>query len=77
MFKAAIFDFDGTLIELTLDFSDLRRHVERLALSYVPEGFIRGLDGIYMLEMIDEVEKELGATGVAFRQEAYTVLRDL
>jgi len=77
MFRAAIFDFDGTLIELTLDFSDLRRHVERLALTYVPEGFIRGLDGIYMLEMIDEVEKELGATGAAFRQEAYTVLRDL
>ena len=77
MFRAAIFDFDGTLVELTLDFSDLRRHVERLALTYVTEGYIRGLDGIYMLEMIDEVEKKLGASGAAFRQEAYTILRDL
>jgi phosphoglycolate phosphatase len=77
MFRAAIFDFDGTLIELTLDFSDLRKHVERLALTYVPEAFIRGLDGIYMLEMIDEVEKKLGAPGEAFRQKAYAILRDL
>ena len=77
MFRAAIFDFDGTLIELTLDFSDLRRHVERLALTYVTEGFIRGLDGIYMLEMIDEVEKKLGASGTVFRQEAYAILRHL
>jgi phosphoglycolate phosphatase len=77
MFRAAIFDFDGTLIELTLDFSDLRRHVERLALTYVPQAFIRGLDGLYMLEMIDEVEKKLGTPGAAFRQEAYTILRDL
>ena len=77
MFRAAIFDFDGTLIELTLDFTDLRRHVERLALTYVPQAFIRGLDGLYMLEMIDEVEKKLGTPGAAFRQEAYTILRDL
>jgi phosphoglycolate phosphatase len=77
MFRAAIFDFDGTLIELTLDFSDLRRHVEGLALTYVPRAFIRGLDSLYMLEMIDEVEKKLGGPGAAFRQEAYTILREL
>ena len=77
MFRAAIFDFDGTLIELTLDFSDLRRHVERLALTYVPRAFIRGLDSLYMLEMIDEVEEKLGGPGAAFRQEAYTILREL
>ncbi len=78
MFRAAIFDFDGTLIELTLDFSDLRRHVERIALTYVPQAFIEGLDGLYMLEMIEEVERKLGGTpGAAFRQEAYTILREL
>ncbi|HUJ70244.1 MAG TPA: HAD family hydrolase [Syntrophorhabdales bacterium] len=77
MIRAAIFDFDGTLIELTLDFSDLRRHVERLALTYVPQAFIRGLDSLYMLEMIDEVEKKLGAPGADFRHEAYTILRGL
>ncbi len=77
MFRAAIFDFDGTLIELTLDFSELRRHVERIALTYVPQAFIQGLDGFYMLEMIDEVEKKLGTAGAAFRQEAYTILREL
>jgi phosphoglycolate phosphatase len=77
MFRAAIFDFDGTLIELTLDFSYLRKHVERIALKYVPQAFIQGQDGLYMLEMIDEVEKKLGAPGEAFRQEAYTILREL
>ena len=77
MFRAAIFDFDGTLIELTLDFSDLRKHVERLALTYVPRAVIQGLDSLYMLEMIDEVDKKLGGPGAAFRQEAYTILREL
>lgn len=77
MFRAVIFDFDGTLIELTLDFSDLRSHVEGLALTYVSEDFIRGLDGLYMLEMIDEVERKLGTPGAAFRQEAYAILREL
>ncbi len=77
MVRAAIFDFDGTLTELTLDFADLRRHVEGVALGYVSAAFMRELDGLYMLEMIYEVEGSLGPSGAVFRQEAFAILREL
>ena len=55
MLKAAIFDFDGTLTELTLDFGQMRREVEAIAEGYASASAIRGLDGLlYTLEMIDE-----------------------
>jgi len=77
MVKAVIFDFDGTLTELSIDFSALRRRVEEVGLRYVPEALFRGLDHLYMLEMIYEVEEKLGAPGALFRQEAFALLRDL
>ena len=47
-----------------------------MALTYAPQAFIRELDGLYVLEMIDEVERKLGPPGAAFRGEAYTILRE-
>ena len=41
MIEACLFDFDGTLAELTLDFFDLRREVEEIALRHVSASFIR------------------------------------
>ena len=37
MIEACLFDFDGTLTELTLNFSDMRGEVERIALKYVAD----------------------------------------
>lgn len=77
MIKTVVFDFDGTLAPLTLNFDHLRKKVEEIAKKYVSAAFIRRLDGFYIIEMIYEVEKGLGETGAAFRREAFAKLRDL
>ncbi len=67
MIEACLFDFDGTLTELTLDFSDLRGEVEKITMKYVPESFIRSLDNLYTLEMIYAMENRLGEAGSHFQ----------
>lgn len=37
LFDAAVFDFDGTLAELTLDFTAMKARVGRLAAAYLPD----------------------------------------
>ncbi|HNS13981.1 MAG TPA: HAD family hydrolase [Syntrophorhabdaceae bacterium] len=76
-FKGAIFDFDGTLTELTLDFDLLRAEIEAIALRYVTEDVILSLKNHYILEMIDEIERLLDGRNAPFRHEASTRLRDL
>jgi phosphoglycolate phosphatase len=77
MLRAVIFDFDGTLTELTLDFGALREAVEAIAARYVPAGTLRSLDGLYILEMIDALEGLIGDGGASFRKEALDLLRDM
>jgi phosphoglycolate phosphatase len=77
MIRAVVFDFDGTLTELTLNFTDLRREVELIAGKYVSPDAVRRLDGLYIIEMIYEVERMAGEAGAVFREEAFTRLRDL
>ncbi len=48
MIEACLFDFDGTLTELTLDFSGLRGEVGKNTLKYVPESVVRALEDLYM-----------------------------
>jgi phosphoglycolate phosphatase len=74
MLKAVIFDFDGTLTELTLDFGAMRKAVEAIAARYMAPDAVRRLDGLYILEMIDALEGLLDHKGGAFRQEALGVL---
>lgn len=77
MFKGVIFDFDGTLTELTLDFDLLRTEVEAIARRYVAENVILSLKSHYILEMINEIERILDDKNAQFKEEAYARLRDL
>lgn len=77
MIRAVVFDFDGTLTELTLDFSAMRKEVERLAEKYVGPDSIRRFDGLFMLEMIYGIETILGDAGARFREEAFALLRKI
>jgi phosphoglycolate phosphatase len=74
--KAVIFDFDGTLAVLNLDFSTMKERVLALIRQFgVEEGAVRGK---YLLEMIDEVyqvlSKEHRAGADEFFREARLIL---
>ncbi|MCX7857624.1 MAG: HAD family hydrolase [Deltaproteobacteria bacterium] len=75
--KAVIFDFDGTLAPLNLDFSFLREEVSKIALKYVSESILGSLNHYHILEMIYELEGYLGEKGKIFRKEAFSKLREL
>jgi phosphoglycolate phosphatase len=77
MIKAVVFDFDGTLTGLTLDFGNMRKEVESIAATYLPAASLKPFSDLYTLEMIGEVEKILARKGTAFRQDAFNRLRDL
>ncbi|HRT27626.1 MAG: HAD family hydrolase [Syntrophobacterales bacterium] len=78
-FKAIIFDFDGTLVKLGLDFPLMRASVLDLLLSYgvAPDG----LDGLYVLEMIEAgrkmIEEASPGEGDRFFQKAYEAIRQI
>ncbi len=75
MIRGVVFDFDGTLTELTLDFQGMREALEAVVLRYLPSEALRDFDGMLMLEMIYAIEERLGARGGAFRDDAYSLLR--
>jgi phosphoglycolate phosphatase len=77
--KAVIFDFDGTLAVLNIDFSLMRERIFDLMRRYgIEEGGIREK---YLLEVIDEVyqvmwEKNLSGAE-AFYQESHGILHEV
>lgn len=75
--KAAIFDFDGTLTPLTLNFDLLKQEITRIALRYVPSDTIRLFEGNFIIEMIYELTHILGDDGPAFEHEAFNALDKL
>lgn len=75
--KAIIFDFDGTLTPLTLDFGHLRDEVVAIAERYVPGDVISDLAGHYIIEMIYEIGDMLDGRGKGFTEEAFERLRIL
>jgi len=79
MIRAIIFDFDGTLTPLTLDFTRLRAEIAKIARAYVTEDVIGELEGHYIIEMIYAVEERLGGRAEArlFHREAFEELRVL
>lgn len=77
MTKGVIFDFDGTLTELTLDFGRIRIEIEKVARKYVGDDEIKSQEGQYIIEMIYGVEDKLGDRADAFRIEAFARLREL
>jgi phosphoglycolate phosphatase len=74
MIRAAIFDFDGTLTPLTLDFSLLRARVEATAREYVDESVVASQANEYILEMIHAIGDVLGGEGSRFQQRAFREL---
>jgi phosphoglycolate phosphatase len=77
MARAVIFDFDGTLTPLTLDFGSLRAEMEAIAGKYVDRETLRTMADHFILEMIDHVEEGMGEGGSLFREEALKRLTDL
>ncbi|HON86358.1 MAG TPA: HAD family hydrolase [Syntrophorhabdaceae bacterium] len=77
IFRAVVFDFDGTLTELTLDFGLLREEVFKIARGYTDPETLKCLDGFYIIEMIYELERRLGERGRVFSGEAFKRLEEL
>jgi phosphoglycolate phosphatase len=75
--RAVVFDFDGTLTELTLDFEHMRRELEKLLLRHVTHDILNSLRGLFMLETIYAVEEVLGQKGAALRREAFALLGEI
>jgi phosphoglycolate phosphatase len=74
MIRAAIFDFDGTLTPLTLDFSLLRARIEELAREYVEEDVIASQANQYIIEMIHAIGDMLQKDGPIFQERAFREL---
>jgi phosphoglycolate phosphatase len=69
--RTVVFDFDGTLALLNIDFQEMRGDILDLAASY---GILRdGMDGLFVLEMIEEVRQRIGRTCPG-KQEAFSGL---
>jgi phosphoglycolate phosphatase len=75
--RAIIFDFDGTLTELTLDFQAVRESIIAIARRYLTEEVIRTLNGQHIIETIYGLEKVMGLRGSAFKDEAFAKLTSL
>jgi phosphoglycolate phosphatase len=73
--EAVIFDFDGTLVHLNIDFKLMRQEVEGLLAEY---GLDPGpLKGLLILEMIDEATRLLSEHDPLKGQELYDKAREL
>jgi phosphoglycolate phosphatase len=70
--EAVLFDFDGTLVHLNIDFGRMRAGVEALVPQY--DLSMEGRRDLYILELIEDAAQELEAQGEerarAFRREA-------
>jgi phosphoglycolate phosphatase len=75
--KAVIFDFDGTLTELTLDFGFLKDEIIKIALSYVPADIVRSSEDRFIIEMIYRIAKQMDTGGPEFQKEAFNRLKSL
>jgi len=77
--RAVVFDFDGTLALLNIDFSSMRERVFELMRKYgVHEGMI---EERYLLEIIDEVVQIINekntVAAATFSQEAHQILHEV
>jgi phosphoglycolate phosphatase len=78
-FDAILFDFDGTLATLNLDFADMRRRVLALA---VTQGLpLDALQGLYILEMVEHaavlLRQHRADLAEAFYRTAHQLLQDI
>jgi phosphoglycolate phosphatase len=75
--KAIIFDFDGTLTELTLDFSSLKGEIIKVALDYAPVDIVRSSEDRFIIEMIYRIAQQMDTKGPEFQEEAFNRLKSL
>jgi len=75
--SSIIFDFDGTLTPLTLNFDLLRAEILAIARTYVNEEKITETQGFYVIETIYELEKGLDTKGREFMEKAFQRLKEL
>lgn len=75
--KAIIFDFDGTLTELTLDFGSLKEEIIKVALNYVPADIVRSSEDRFIIEMIYRIAQRMDTGGPEFQKEAFHRLKSL
>jgi phosphoglycolate phosphatase len=70
--EAVLFDFDGTLVHLNIDFGRMRAEVEALLPQYGLS--MEGRSGLYIVELIEDAVREMKAQDEgrarAFRREA-------
>ena len=74
MIKAVIFDFDGTLAPLSLNFDHMREEIEAISGRYVSREELAELHHLYTLELIYTIEARLKEKGTRFRREAFEKL---
>ncbi len=76
--EAVIFDYDGTLVLLNIDFDALRRDVERRLLGHGVE--LDQLKEMYILEMINKGTALISwmdpSAGTSFYREAHELVRE-
>lgn len=74
--EAVIFDYDGTLVHLNIDFGAMRRDVEEALEAHGIK--LEDLKGLYILEMIDEasgrISKESRLEGSAFYRKSHEIV---
>jgi phosphoglycolate phosphatase len=75
--RGVIFDFDGTLTELTIDFQNMRAEIGEIARRYVTEEEAAERENQFIIEMIYDIEGRLKEKGAEFKREAFERLRDL
>jgi phosphoglycolate phosphatase len=74
--EAVIFDYDGTLVHLNIDFGFMRQDVEKLLWEQgiAPED----LQGLYILELIEEatarISRQSPSQGSAFYRKSYEIV---
>ncbi len=76
--EAVIFDNDGTLVELNIDFGIMREGVEAFLADYGIEP--EGLKGLYVLEMIDEATRRISeqdpSEGASFYHRSHELVTE-
>ena len=77
LMKAVIFDFDGTLTELTLNFSSLKEEIIKVALDYTSADIVRSSEDHFIIEMIYRIAKQMDAGGPEFQKKAFHRLKSL
>lgn len=76
--KTVIFDYDGTLVQLNINFDHMRQEIEQLLVGYDIEP--EDLKRFYILEMIDEatrrITKESPSGGSTFYHKALELVTE-